>query len=392
MKEVYLDNAATTMVDEKVVEVMDRYQLEEYGNASSSHLKGEAARRAIEEAREIVAKSIGAKYKEIIFTGSGTEANNMVIKGLFWANYPKKNHIITTKIEHDGILEACQKLEKEGVEVTYLDVNENGLVETEELKKYIKPNTALVSVMYVNNEVGTIQPIAEIGKIIAQENKDRSNKIVFHTDATQALPYVDCDVKKLGVDMMSMSAHKIYGPKGVGAIYIEDGTPFSALVFGGHQQEGIRPGTYNVPGIVGLASAIKLIMDKKENQKENKKLGELRDMLIEGVLENIDGVLVNGDMKKRVPSNANFIFKGVEGESVLLMLSDKGIAISTGSACSSGSLEPSHVLSAMGVKPELAHGSMRVTLGRFNEKSDIEQFVKELPPIISRLRKMSPLK
>jgi len=282
-------------------------------------------------------------------------------------------------------------MEKEGVEVTYLPVNNKGLVEVEELQDAIKENTILVSVMYVNNEVGTIQPIAEIGRLIAEVNKKRKQKIYFHTDATQALLYCNCDVAKLGVDLLSLSGHKIYGPKGVGAIYVKRGTLLLPLIFGGHQQDNVRPGTYNVPGVVGLGKAVELLMDKKSLEKENKIIKELRDSLIKQVMK-IPGVSINGDLIKRIPGNVSFIFAGAEGESILLMLSEAGIAVSTGSACSSGSLEPSHVLMAMGVKPELAHGSIRVTLGRFNKKSDVNEFVKKIPTVIKKLRDMSPLK
>ncbi|MFA4871911.1 MAG: cysteine desulfurase family protein [Patescibacteria group bacterium] len=406
-KSIYLDNSATTPIDPRVLKEMLPYLKENFGNASSLHYAGLDNRVAVDRAQAKLAKFLNGDKEEVYFTSGATESDNMAIFGPIRAlqrRYPgKKWHIIISQIEHDAVLAAGKEMEKEGVEVTYLPVNSRGLVEIEALQDAIKNNTVLISIMYVNNEVGTIQPIAEIGKLISEINKKRKSgrdslrgkddlqKIYFHTDATQALAYYPCDVQKLAVDLLSLSGHKIYGPKGVGAIYIKNGTPFLPIIFGGHQQNNIRPGTYNVAGIVGLGQAVELLSDQKAREKENKKIRELRDYLVKMIMR-IPHLAVNGDTRKRAPNNASFIIEGVEGESALLMLSEKGIAVSTGSACSSGSLEPSHVLLAMGIKPELAHGSLRVTLGRFNKKSDVDVFIKELPPIVAKLRKMSPIK
>ncbi|MFA5029249.1 MAG: cysteine desulfurase family protein [Patescibacteria group bacterium] len=397
-KNIYLDNAATTKVDRRVLEAMRPYFSEQYGNASSLHQPGLDARVAVDRAQAKIASFLGCQKEEVYFTSGATESDNMAILGLIRAldgQAQKKSHLIVSKIEHDAILEPAKQLAKEGVEVTFLPVNKKGLVEVEQLRRAVKVNTVLVSIMYVNNELGTIQPIKEIGQLIGRLNKKRGagkNKIYFHTDAVQALSYCDCQVEKLGVDLLSLSGHKIYGPKGVGAIYIRRGTPLKPLLFGGHQQEGVRSGTYNVPSIVGLGRAVELLLDERKLKTENERIKKLRDSLIKGVRAKVSGILINGDLAKRVPSNASFIFKGVEGESVVLLLSEKGIAVSTGSACSSGSLEPSHVLKALGIKPELAHGSLRVTLGRFTSQKDIRKFLKELPSAVARLRKISPFK
>ncbi|MEK7653314.1 MAG: cysteine desulfurase family protein [Patescibacteria group bacterium] len=396
---IYLDNAATTPVDPQVLKAMMPYFCEEYGNASSLHQMGTEAMAAVDASRAEIADFLGCSPEEVYFTSGATESDNMAVLGLvgaFQRQFPgKKWHIIASQIEHDAILETFKRLAEEGVETTYLPVNSRGLVEVNRLKKAIRPNTILVSIMYANNEIGAIQPIAEIGELIKEINKKskggRFSRIYFHTDAVQAAGYLNCDVKKLGVDLLSLSGHKIYGPKGVGALYLKKGTPFEPLFFGGHQQNDIRVGTYNVPGIVGLGKAVELAGTKTQKHK-NTKTQELRDYLVKEVKRKITGVLVNGDLRRRLPNNASFIFKGAEGESIVLMLSQKGIATSTGSACSSGSLEPSHVLLAIGIKPELAHGSLRVTLGRFTTKKDINILLRELPPIIEKLRKMSPLK
>ncbi len=406
-KLIYLDNSATTPIDPRVLKEMLPYLKENFGNASSLHYAGLDNRVAVDRAQAKLAKFLNGDKEEVYFTSGATESDNMAIFGPIRAlqrRYPGKRwHIIISQIEHDAVLEAGKEMEKEGAEVTYLPVNSRGLVEIEALQDAIKDNTVLISIMYVNNEVGAIQPIAEIGKLILEVNKKRKSgrdslrgkdtlqKIYFHTDAAQALAYCPCDVQKLNVDLLSLSGHKIYGPKGVGAIYIKNGTPFLPLFFGGHQQNNIRAGTYNVAGIVGLGQAVELLSDQKAREKENKKIKELRDYLVKMIIR-IPLLAINGDRQKRAPNNASFIIEGVEGESALLMLSEKGIAVSTGSACSSNSLEPSHVLLAMGIKPELAHGSLRVTLGRFNKKSDVDALVKELPPIVAKLRKMSPIK
>ncbi len=405
MKNIYLDNAATTPIDPAVLKSMEPYLRANFGNASSLHYVGLEAKRTVDGVQEKMGHFLGCLPQEVYFTSGATESDNMAILGLtgaiLRANSGFKPHIVVSAMEHDAVLEPAKQLSKDGVEVTYLKPNNKGLIELDSLRKAIKNNTVLVSIMYVNNEIGTIQLIAEIGQLIKELNEKAAasakatasrRKIYFHTDATQAVSYCDMNVVKLGVDMLSLSAHKIYGPKGVGVFYLKRGTPFRSLIWGGHQQDGIRSGTYNVAGIVGLGKAIELIADKKKNKDENKKIKELRDYLIKGIKKSIKRIRINGDMIRRVPSNASIIFEGVEGESILLMLSQKGIAVSTGSACSSGSLEPSHVLRAIGVKPELAHGSIRFSLGRFNVKKDIDCVLKELPLIIKRLREMSPLK
>jgi len=392
-KTIYLDYSATTPLDGRVLQSMQPYLRDNFANASSIHQPGLIAKAAVENARQSIASFLAARPEEVYFTSGATESDNWAIFGSVKAALEKEPkfvpHVITSKIEHEAILDPLKQMEKEGVEVTYLPVNKKGLVAVESLARAIKPNTILVSIMYANNEVGTIQPIAELGKVIhAKNQRRRNNKIRFHSDATQAPVYCDCRADGLGVDLMSLSAHKIYGPKGIGALYVRRGTPLRPLLHGGGQQGGQRSGTYNVAGIVGFAKAVELI--KKEKAK-NKNIAKLRDYLITQITKKIPATLVNGDRRRRLPSNAHFIFKGVEGESVLLMLSQKGIAISTGSACSSGSLEPSHVLLAMGLPPELAHGSIRVTLGRLTTKQELDLLIKELPPIIKKLRAMSPL-
>lgn len=385
----YFDHSATTPVDPRVFAAMKPYFFETFGNASSIHIFGQKAMAAVDEAREIVADFLSCKTNEVFFTSGATESDNIVILGLAKAG----EHIITSKIEHPAILGPAKQMAKRGVEVTYVGVDKKGLVSIEEVKKAIKDNTRLISIMYVNNEIGTIQPIAEISQLIKTQNAKRKTqnlgKIYFHTDAVQAANYCEMNVDKLGVDLLSLSGHKIYGPKGIGVLYKRANTPLRPIQFGGHHEKGLRPGTLNVPGIVGLGKAIELI---KKDKNSNKKIKKLRDSLIERVLKVIPNSQVNGDLKKRISSNAHFSFKGVEGESMLLLLDQEGIAVSTGSACSSGSLEPSHVLLALGLEPLLAHGSLRVTLGKFNTQKDIDYLVKILPPIVAKLRKMSPIK
>ncbi|MEI6288066.1 MAG: cysteine desulfurase family protein [bacterium] len=392
---IYLDNAATTKIDPKVKKTMEPYFFEFFGNASSLHFGGLKARQAVDEAQAKIADFLRCQAKEVYFTSGATESDNWAILGLTRAFKRQKNdfkpHIIISQIEHDAILAPAKELQREGVEVTFLAVDKNGLVDVKKVSQAIKSNTILVSIMYANNEIGTVQPIKEIGKIIKEENKKRKNKIYFHTDATQAVACLDCNVEKLGVDLLSLSAHKIYGPKGVGILYIKNGTPIEPIMLGGGQQNNKRSGTYNVAGIVGLGRAVELLLNKKVINLEVKKIKQLRDYLVKEIKNKIPRTIVTGDIKNRLPGNASFIFAGAEGESILLMLSNTGIAVSTGSACSSGSLAPSHVLVAMGVKPELAHGSIRVSIGRFNTKKDIDIIIKKLPPIIERLRKMSPL-
>lgn len=388
---IYLDNAATTKLDPIVLEAMLPYFREGYGNASSLHYAGLDNRVAVDRSQAKIANFLGCSKSEVYFTSGATESDNMAIFGVTEAirnmSSSLKIHVITTKIEHDAVLEPCHELEKKGIDVTYLVPDKDGQISVEKLQEAIRPETVLVSIMYVNNEIGTILPIAEFGKLIHELNINRKNKIYFHTDATQALNFSDCHVDTLKVDLLSLSGHKIYGPKGIGAIYIRKGTPFQPMTFGGHQQANIRPGTYNVPGIIGLSEAINLLSDKKTIDQQNEKIKELRDYLIEQITKNITNVFITGTLENRSPNNASFVFEGVEGEDILLMLSEKGIAVSTGSACSSGSLDPSHVLMAIGLKPELAHGSLRVSLSKYNSKKDIDIFLEELIPIITKLRK-----
>lgn len=396
MKAIYLDHAATTPLDKKVLAAMLPYLQGDFANASSIHDLGNKNAVAVMAARAQVATFLGCLPEEVIFTGGATESDNLAILGLIkaivGAKTGPKPHVIVSALEHEAVLEPAQVLKREGViELTVLPVNNLGLVEVAELKKAINPNTVLVSIMLANNEIGTIEPIAEIGNLLEQLNQQRSTKIYFHTDATQAPAYVDCNVQKLKVDLLSLSAHKIYGPKGVGALFIKKGTALKPLVYGGGQERKIRSGTYNVAGIVGLAAAIELISDKKSRTKEIEKIKSLRDYLIKA-LKKIPKAQLNGDLKNRLANNINFVFPGVEGESIVLMLSQKGIMASTGSACSSGSLDPSHVLLAIGLPAEIAHGSLRLTLGRFTTKKELDAVIKALPPIISKLRQMSPLK
>lgn len=370
---------------------------EKFANASSIHSAGNEAMSAVINSRATLAGFLGCSPEELFFTGGATESDNLAVLGVIKAIKPaiagKKPHLIVSAIEHEAVLEPARILAKEGAaELSLLPVDKKGLAKVGELKKIIKDNTCLVSVMLANNEIGTVQPIAEIGRLIAKLNKTRKQKIYFHTDATQAPAYVDCKVNGLQIDLMSLSAHKIYGPKGVGALYVRQGTPISPLMYGGGQEKKFRSGTYNVPGIVGFGEAIKLIAEAKNRAAEIKRIKGLRDGLIKRIEKSIPNCRVNGDLKDRLPNNVNFVFPGVEGESVVLMLSQKGIMASTGSACSSGSLDPSHVLLAIGLPPEVAHGSLRLSLGRFTQKSDIDAVVKALPPIIKRLREMSPLK
>lgn len=388
-KAAYLDNAATTKIDSRVLKEMMPYLIEEYGNASSLHEFGGRALKAVSESRKIIGDFIAADPSEVIFTSGATESDNWVVKGVVEAaKMSGKPHIIISAIEHEAIIEPVKNLKaKNKIDFDYLPVSRQGIVEINKLKKLVKPNTVLISVMLANNEIGTIQPVAEIGQIVKELNKVRKQKIYLHTDATQAPAYADCRVDKLGVDLMSLSAHKIYGPKGVGALYIRKNTAISSQQIGGGQENKRRSGTYNVAGIVGFASAVKLL----KNKVEIKNIRTLRDYLIKNIIKKIPNVSVNGDLKSRLPNNANLAIKGVEGESVVLMLSQKGVMASTGSACSSGSLDPSHVLLAIGLKPEVAHGSLRLTLGRYTKKSDVDALLKYLPDIVKKLRQMSPL-
>ncbi|MFA5146561.1 MAG: cysteine desulfurase NifS [Candidatus Omnitrophota bacterium] len=384
MKKVYLDNNATTRMREEVLAAMLPYYKDIYGNASSVHEFGRTARRAVDEAREKVAGLLGAASpEEIIFTSGGTEADNFAIKGLAGAMRSKGNHIITSTVEHHAVLNACKFLEREGYKVTYVKVDKYGIIDTEELRRAVTDKTILITVMYANNEVGTIEPIEEIGKIA----KERG--IYFHTDAVQAVGKVPFAVKDMNIDLLSMSGHKIYGPKGIGALYIRKKTKITPLIHGGHHEMQKRAGTENVAGIVGLGEAASLSV--RETPAEAKKLKDLRDYLHKGIVSKIEDVDLNGHPEKRLPNTLNVGFKFLEGESIVLNLDMEGVAVSTGSACTSGSLEPSHVLTAMGINPADSQGSIRFSLGRDNTKEDMDYILGILPPIITRLRDMSPL-
>ncbi len=406
MTKIYLDHSATTPMDKRVLQAMMPHFQEKFGNPSSIHTFGQEALAGVDKAREQVAKFLNCTADEIIFTSGATESDNLAIKGVINVLQEKgvKNfHIITSLIEHDAVLEPCMELEKNGCKVTRLQVKSNGVIDIEKFRKAIKDNTVLVSVMYVNSEVGSIQPIRGIGKIIKKINKSRLNEwkkcrtknrgdrpqpIYFHTDATQAVNFMDCNVKRLHCDLLSLSGHKIYGPKGVGALFVKSGTPLKALQLGGHHERNLRSGTLNVIGIVGLGVAIALA--GKEQEKNNKKIAKLRDMLVDGIKKNIPNVILNTDRENATPSHAHFSFLGVEGESILISLDLEGIAVSTGSACASKDLKTSHVLLAMGIKQEVAHNSIRFTLGKGTTEAEIKKVINVLPPIVERLRKMSP--
>ncbi len=394
-KRIYLDYAATTPIDPKVIKVMRLYYGRIFGNPMSTHSFGQEAMKAIDSAREIIAGKLGCSAQEIYFTSGATESNNWAIKGLSRAWYQQKKmgkpHIITSNIEHHCVLDTIKSLEEEGqIEADFIPVNKEGLIKASDIQKAVKDNTLLVSIMYANNEIGTIQPIAEIGKIVAKENNTRSeaNRIYFHTDAVQAFGYLSCNVSKINVDLLSISAHKIYGPKGVGALYIKKGTKIAKFFDGGEQERGLRAGTHNVPGIAGLGEATKQLMNK-DHLTTIPRIKNLRDYLTRQVLKTIPYSSLNGSKDKRLPNNANFSFQGVEGESIVLALDLKGIAASTGSACTSGALEPSHVLLALGRNHRQAHSSLRITLGKYTTKKEIDYFLKVLPPVIVRLRKIA---
>ncbi|RLF41410.1 MAG: cysteine desulfurase NifS [Thermoplasmata archaeon] len=387
MKRIYLDHAATTPVDKEVIEAMLPYFSEYYGNASSLHSFGKEAYEALEKSREQVARILNAENKEILFTSGGTESDNLALKGVAYKNRDKINtkgpHIITSSIEHPAVLETCKNLEKEGFKIKYLSVNKYGVVDLDELLESITKDTFLISIMFANNEIGTIQPIEEIGKIA------RENDIIFHTDAIQAIGKIPIDVKKLNIDMLSISSHKIYGPKGVGALFIRKNLNIKPIVNGGGHERGLRSGTENIPGIVGLGKACELSMERLD--RDTRYIMGLRDKLIKGVLENIEESYLNGHPKDRLVNNAHFRFTAIEGESLLISLDEKGIAASTGSACSSKKLQPSHVLLAIGLTPVDAHGSLRLTLGRGNNKEEIDYVLQVLPEVVTKLREISPL-
>ena len=383
MKRIYLDYASTTPVHPEVVAAMMPYFSDAFGNPSSIHSCGQEAKAAMEEARDKVAALIGARSGEMVFTSGGTEADNLAIKGIAYANEGKGNHIITTAIEHHAVIESCKFLERRGFEVTCLPVDNYGLVDPEDVKKAITDKTILISVMHANNEVGTIEPIVEIGEIA----KERG--VYFHTDAVQTVGHIPVNVNELGVDLLAMSAHKLYGPKGVGALYIRKGTKIIPFMHGGEQERRRRASTENVAGIVGLGKAAE--MAQEEIGEEAQRLILLRNTLITGLCQRIDHIRLNGHPSQRLPNNVNVSIEFVEGESMLLNLDLEGIAASTGSACSSSSLEASHVLLAMGLSHELAHGSLRFTLGRETAEEEIERVLAVLPQIVAELRSMSPL-
>jgi cysteine desulfurase len=388
-QKIYLDYAATTPIDPRVLKVMMPYLKKEFGNPSSIHYFGQKGQEAIDNARAEMAKFLNCLESEIIFTGSATEANNLAILGTVNALKSKVEtpHIITTQIEHPAVLEPFRFLEKRGAEVTYLPVSKEGIVNFFEIEKAIKKNTVLISIIYANNEVGSVQAIKEISKIVANYRvQNDASKILFHTDAVQAINYLNCDIKELGVDLLTFSAHKIYGPKGVGGLFVKEGSNLTPLIFGGGQENGKRPGTENVAGIVGLGEAIKLV--KKEKPKI-KKIIKLRNKIIKEVLRIIPGAKINGSLEKRLPNNINFTFPGAEGESIVMALDQEGIAVSTGSACSSKKLEPSFVLMALGLAEKDAHCSLRISLGRYTSPKEVEQFLKILPKTIQKLRIIS---
>lgn len=383
MKEIYFDNAATTKLRPEVCKEMIRYMSDSYGNPSSIYKIARENKKAIDSARENVAKLINAKSDEIFFTAGGSEADNWAIKGIAQSYKSKGNHIITLSIEHHAVLHTCQFLETNGFEVTYLPVDEYGTVNLDDLKAAIRDNTILISIMFANNEIGTIEPIAEIGAIAKQ------NGIIFHTDAVQAAGHIPIDVDEMNIDLLSMSAHKFFGPKGIGALYIRKGTKITPLIHGGAQERNRRAGTENVPAIMGFSKAAELIFEEME--AEGKRLTALRQKLTDGILSRIPYSRLNGSPNNRLPGNVNISFEFVEGESILLLLDMKNICASSGSACTSGSLDPSHVLLAIGLPHEKAHGSLRLTLGMFNTEQEVDAIIEELPPIIERLRAMSPL-
>ena len=385
LKRIYLDNAATTPVRSEVLEAMLPYFTQKFGNASTIYSYGREAKEALEESRKNVAQLIGANAEEIFFTSGGTESDNWALRGIAFANVKKGKHIITSSVEHHAVLHTCQDLEKQGFKITYLPVDKDGLINVKDVADAITDETILVSIMHANNEIGTIQPINEIAKAIKQKNPE----IIFHTDAVQTAGKIPVNVNNLGVDLLSMSAHKIYGPKGVGALYIRKGTRIAPFMTGGAQESSRRAGTENIAGIVGFGKAAELAVCEQQEQFE--KLTLLRDRLMQGILNTIPYTRLNGHPTLRLPHNVNISFEFIEGESILLNLDMKGICASSGSACTSGSLDPSHVLLAIGLPHEIAHGSLRLTLGRENSQEDVDYVLEVLPDIINKLRQMSPL-
>jgi len=383
MRTIYLDHAATTATDPVVVETMLPYFHEYYGNPSSIYSISRSTKNAIENARQILSQALGADAQEMVFTSGGSESDNFAIKGVAHALRQKGNHIITSQIEHHAVLYTCRFLEKNGYRVTYLPVDKFGIVKLDELEKSISPQTILISIMHANNEIGSIQPIQEIGEIA------RKNKILFHTDAVQTFGHIPINVNELNVDLLSISAHKFYGPKGVGALYIRRGSKITPLIHGGDQERRRRASTENVPGIIGMGKAVEIAQEIMENEIDRQ--STLRDEFIQKILSKIDDAILNGHPTRRLPNNINISFIGIEGESILLNLDMEGIAASTGSACSSSSLEPSHVLLAIGLSHEHAHGSVRFTMGKNTTREELDYVTEVLPGIVQKLRAMSPL-
>jgi len=384
MKTIYLDHAATTPVRQEVLDAMAPYFAEIFGNASSIHMAGQSAKNALENARSVIAECIGSDFKEIFFTSGGTESDNLAVKGVAHANKARGRHIITTRIEHHAVLNCCTFLGKEGFEITYLPVDHGGSIALATLEKTIRADTILISVMLANNETGTLQPVSEIAAIA------RKRGVLFHTDAVQALGKIPVNINDLGVDLLSISGHKIYGPKGIGALYVRKGTCISPFLHGGHHERQMRAGTENIPGIVGLAKALELAQAELPTAIAH--LSGLRDRLKQGICEKIPHVHVNGHPAQKLPNILNVSFEFIDGEALLLALDIRGIAVSTGSACASGATEPSHVLQAMGVKPALAQGSLRFSLGQENTESEIDFVLEALIQVVSQLRKVSPIR
>ncbi len=383
MNRIYFDHNATTPVIDEVFQAMVPYLKEEWGNPSSIHWAGRGPRKAVEEARDKVCKLLNCTPLELIFTGSGSEGDNHAIKGLAYAKKDRGNHIITTKVEHPAVLNTCKHLAKEGFEVTYLDVDPDGMIDLEQLKKSITPKTILITIMFANNETGVIFPVKEIGDIA------RERGVTFHTDAVQAAGKVPIDLTKLNVDLLTISGHKLYGPKGIGALFVRRGVRLVPLIHGGHHERNRRGGTENVAGIAALGKACEVA--RRDMDKEVAHLKALKERLEKGISEKVPHVKINGHLEKRLPNTANISFEFVEGESLLLNLDMKGIAASSGSACTSGSLEPSHVLVSMGLTHELSHGSVRFSLGKSNTMEEVEYLIEVMPPIVERMRSMSPL-
>jgi len=383
MKPIYMDHSATTPVAAEVLEAMLPFFSDKFGNASSLHAFGREAKEALEESRQRVARLLNADPEEIVFTSGGTESDNLALRGIAYKNRNSGRHIITSQIEHPAILETCRSLEQEGFSVTYLPVNSEGLVELSELERAIRPDTILISIMHANNEIGTIQPLEEVGRLAADRD------IYLHTDAVQTAGKIAVDVEAMCADLLSLSAHKLYGPKGVGALFIRRGTKMQSLSTGGGHERNLRSGTENVAGIVGLARAADLA--REEMAEEGHRLVQLRDRLADLVLGQVKDAWINGSMKKRLPGSLNFGFSYVEGESLLLYLDSKGVAVSTGSACSSHKLEPSHVLLALGLRPEECHGSLRITMGRSNSREDVDYVADCIAEAVERFRGISAL-